>query len=74
MKKKILIELKDVWKTYYLGDNVLDVLKNVNVQINRGEFVTIIGPSGSGKSKLISPTASLVSVPKLIFTLLTVKI
>jgi len=54
MKKKILIELKDVWKTYYLGDNVLDVLKNVNVQINRGEFVTIIGPSGSGKSTLMN--------------------
>ena len=54
MKKKTLIELKDVWKTYHLGDNVLDVLKNVNVQINRGEFVTIIGPSGSGKSTLMN--------------------
>ncbi len=54
MKKKTLIELKDVWKTYHLGDNVLDVLKNVNVQINKGEFVTIIGPSGSGKSTLMN--------------------
>jgi putative ABC transport system ATP-binding protein len=53
-KKKTLIELKDVWKTYYLGDNVLDVLKGVNVQINEGEFVVITGPSGSGKSTMMN--------------------
>jgi putative ABC transport system ATP-binding protein len=53
-KKKTLIELKDVWKTYYLGDNILDVLKGVNVQINEGEFVVITGPSGSGKSTMMN--------------------
>ena len=51
---KPLIELKDVWKTYYLGENVLDVLKGVNVTIDKGEFVVIIGPSGSGKSTLMN--------------------
>ncbi len=53
-KKKVLIKLKDVWKTYYLGDNILDVLKNVNVEINQGEFVVITGASGSGKSTLMN--------------------
>ena len=53
-QKKTLIKLKNVWKTYYLGENVLDVLKNVNVEIKQGEFVVIIGPSGSGKSTLMN--------------------
>jgi len=51
---KPLIELKDVWKTYYLGENVLNVLKGINVTIEKGEFVVIIGPSGSGKSTLMN--------------------
>ncbi|PIN76747.1 lipoprotein-releasing system ATP-binding protein LolD [Candidatus Woesearchaeota archaeon CG10_big_fil_rev_8_21_14_0_10_36_11] len=53
-KMKPLIELKDVWKTYYLGENVLNVLKGINVTIEKGEFVVIIGPSGSGKSTLMN--------------------
>jgi len=47
--KKKIIELKNVWKTYYMGDISLDVLKGVNVEIEEGEFVVIVGPSGSGK-------------------------
>jgi putative ABC transport system ATP-binding protein len=49
-----LIELKDVWKTYYLGKISLDVLKGVNLEINKGEFVVIVGPSGSGKSTMMN--------------------
>jgi len=52
--KKPLLRLKDVWRTYYLGENVLHVLKNVNLEIDKGEFVVIIGPSGSGKSTLMN--------------------
>lgn len=52
--KKTLIELKDVWKTYFLGENRLDVLKDVNLTIHQGEFVVILGPSGSGKSTLMN--------------------
>ena len=52
--EKPIIKLKDVWKTYYMGDISLDVLKNVNVRIEEGEFVVIVGPSGSGKSTLMN--------------------
>ena len=51
---KPLIELRKVWKTYYLGEITLDVLKEINLEINRGEFAVIVGPSGSGKSTLMN--------------------
>ncbi|MFH1682668.1 MAG: ABC transporter ATP-binding protein, partial [Candidatus Woesearchaeota archaeon] len=52
--KKTLIELRNVWKTYHIGEISLDVLKGVDLKINQGEFVVIIGPSGSGKSTMMN--------------------
>lgn len=52
-KKKLLV-LEKVWKTYHLGKISLDVLKNIDLEINRGEFVVIVGPSGSGKSTMMN--------------------
>ena len=54
MPKKHIIELKDVWKTYQVGLLPLDVLKNINIKIHKGEFVAIVGPSGCGKSTLMN--------------------
>ncbi|PLW80895.1 lipoprotein-releasing system ATP-binding protein LolD [Candidatus Woesearchaeota archaeon] len=48
--QKAIIKVKDVWKTYNLGENQVHALRGLNVEIKQGEFVAIMGPSGSGKS------------------------
>ncbi len=45
-----LIKLENVWKTYSLGEVDLTVLSGLNFQVNKKEFVAVMGPSGSGKS------------------------
>lgn len=49
-----LIELKDIMKTYVMGDSVVHALNHVNVQIDYGEFTSIMGASGSGKSTMMN--------------------
>lgn len=53
------LELKDVWLTFPAADGVLDVLKDVSIAVDSGSSVAIVGPSGSGKSSLISVAAGL---------------
>jgi len=49
-----MIHLKNILKTYTTGQNKLHVLKGINLDIDKGEFVSIMGSSGSGKSTLLN--------------------
>ena len=54
-----LIETRDLWKTYEMGSEKVHALRGVSIQIDRGEYVAIMGPSGSGKSTLVRMIAKL---------------
>jgi len=47
-----IVELKQVYKTYYLGDTPTMAMQGVDLVVQEGEFMAIVGPSGSGKSTL----------------------
>jgi len=48
-----IIELKNVYKIYKMGNSEVYALNNVNFKVNKGEFILFLGPSGSGKSTLM---------------------
>ncbi len=52
-KKMKIIEIKDISKTYHLGEFDVPALRGVSIEIEQGEFVSIMGASGSGKSTLL---------------------
>lgn len=49
----VIVETVELYKTYKLGKIDVEVLKGINIQVNSGEFISIMGPSGSGKSTLL---------------------
>jgi putative ABC transport system ATP-binding protein len=54
MKPEIILKLENVWKIYKMGEVEVPALKNITVSIRQGDFVTITGASGSGKSTMMN--------------------
>jgi len=49
-----ILNMRNICKSYYMGDEELEVLHNVNLTIQTGDFLSILGPSGSGKSTMMN--------------------
>ncbi|MBS3071078.1 ABC transporter ATP-binding protein [Candidatus Pacearchaeota archaeon] len=54
-----MIELKNVEKHYQMGDSIIKALDGVSTEINKGDFIVILGPSGSGKSTMMNMVGAL---------------
>ena len=54
-----IIEIREVWKTYRMGDQEVHALRGVSLDVIRGEYLSIMGPSGSGKTTLFNMIGAL---------------
>ena len=50
----MFIEISSIMKSFGQGSNRVQVLKDINISLNKGEFCVLLGPSGSGKSTLLN--------------------
>lgn len=57
-----ILDIRDVTRTYFMGDQEVNALRGISLSIKRGEYVAIMGPSGSGKSTLMN-TIGCLDVP-----------
>ncbi len=58
-KAKPIIEVRDVWKIYEVGEVKINALRGATLHVQKGEFVSVMGPSGSGKSTMLNMLGSL---------------
>ena len=54
MTREIFFQMRDICKSYLMGDEESPVLKNINLDVHEGEYLSVLGPSGSGKSTLMN--------------------
>ena len=57
--KTTIVEIKNLFKSYRRGNQILPVLKDINLDIEEGEFLALMGPSGSGKTTLLNLIAGI---------------
>lgn len=57
-----ILEFKDVWKTYHMGDSDVNALAGLNLTLEEGSFTAVMGPSGSGKSTFLH-VAGILDIP-----------
>ena len=53
-REGIVIQTRNLWKTYVMGDQKIHAVSGVDAEIRRGEYVALMGPSGSGKSTFMN--------------------
>ena len=54
VKEDSLILMKNIWKTYQMGVEELHALRDVSFHVEKGDYLAILGPLGSGKSTLMN--------------------
>src|SRR3989339_799599 len=58
-KSEVIIDLRNVYKHYKMGETIVKAIDGINIRIKKGEFVAVMGPSGSGKSTSMNLIGSL---------------